>query len=129
MDVAQVLIAFLTEYPRTLALGDEPPAEVLDRYFAPGFTFRNNGMPLDRERLIAHARLVRRNTTDVDIDLAEFLVQERRFAARYLLRARMRSGETVTNAVYAFGEFDLDGKVTRIVQSARPMDLESQASE
>jgi hypothetical protein len=121
MDIEKALRAFLADYPHAMAFGAEEPAQIVERNFAPGFTFRNDGLLLERADLVAHARPARKNVTDLQVEIQEVVVQYRRFAARYVLRAQMRGGATVANIVYGFGEMDADFRVVKVVQATKEL--------
>ena len=119
MNSETELRAFIADYPREMAFGEEDPGTVLDRYFASGFEFRNDGLLLDRDLLIAHTRPARKNVVGVRVELHEALVSGGRFAARYTLHAQMRGDRTVVNEIYMFGALAGGGRVGRIDQTAR----------
>lgn len=107
---------YLVRYPGEMAFGPEPPDVVLDRYHAPGFVLCTDGLPLDRDRLIAHARPARRNARAVAIDLHQVLTAGDQVAARYTLTARLRQGRTVRTEIYTFGALAPDGRLARLDQ-------------
>jgi SnoaL-like protein len=113
------LAGYLVRYPEEVAFGDEDPAVVFDRYHTPDFLLRNDGLPLDRAKLLAHMRPARRNTTTVDTVVHEVVVAGDRVAARYTLRAVLRRGRTVTTEIYLFGRVGPDGRLTRVDQVTR----------
>jgi hypothetical protein len=118
MDVA----AYLRRYPREVAFGDEDPGAVFDRYHAPGFVLRNDGVPLHRDALVAHMRPARRNVVDLTVDVHEALADGDRVAARFTLAAAMRQGHTVRTDIHMFGRLAPDGRLQEIDQLTRSPD-------
>jgi hypothetical protein len=110
---------YLITYPREVAFGDEEPADVFDRYHSPGFHMHNDGVRLDRDRLLAHARPARKNATEIRTDVHEALVSGNRVAARYTLTATMRQGHVVATEIYMFGELAADGRLACLRQITR----------
>ncbi|MBG0562700.1 nuclear transport factor 2 family protein [Actinoplanes aureus] len=110
---------YLLRYPDEMGLGTEPAEAVFDRYHVPDFVLHNDGLPMDRDRLIAHARPARRNATAVSVDIHEVLTAGQQVAARYTLTARLRQGRTVTTEIYTFGSLAPDGRLARLDQITR----------
>lgn len=106
--------AFLRALPVELAFSDEEPAAIVDRYYAPDLEYVNDGIQLDRERLIAHVHAVRKNARSLRIDVHDTLVNGHRGAARYTIHATMRKDRRAATDVYLFAEFAADGRVRRI---------------
>jgi hypothetical protein len=119
MTPGRDLVAYLTSYPEEMAFGEDEPASILDRYCTPDFEQYNDGLRLDRDRLIAHVRPVRKNATSVRTDVQEALVSGDRVAARYTLEATMRKGRVVVTEIYMFGQLAPDGRLRRIDQITR----------
>lgn len=113
------LTEYLVRYPQEIAFGDEAAEVVFDRYHAPGFVLHNDGVPLDRARLLAHVRPARKNATAVRTDVHEALVSGNRVAARYTLTAELRRGRVVTTEIYLFGELSDDGRLATVRQLTR----------
>lgn len=110
---------YLTAYTQEMGFSDDDPAEILDRYHVPDFEWINDGLRLDRDRLIAHARPARRNAVTAEIEVHDVLVTGDRIAARYTLHATLRKGREMTTEVYAFARTGPDGRITRIDQITR----------
>ncbi|GII01387.1 nuclear transport factor 2 family protein [Planobispora takensis] len=121
MNLEQRLIALLTVLPRELAFGQEDPGTVLDRYYTPEIVYVSDGIALDRDRLVAHARPARRNGRLLRVDVHETLVSGDRAAARSVLHAVMRKGKAVTMEIYTFARFAPDGRVYRIDSITRAL--------
>ncbi|WP_336214007.1 nuclear transport factor 2 family protein [Nonomuraea sp. LPB2021202275-12-8] len=114
MDLRERFEAFLTVLPDELAYGEEDPGSVLDRYYVPGFEYHNDGITLDRQRLIDHVRPVRRNLVSSRIEVGDVLVGEDRASARYTVHSVLRKGKVLTLEVYLFAAFAPDGRVSRV---------------
>ncbi|MFI7281389.1 nuclear transport factor 2 family protein [Micromonospora chersina] len=112
------LAHYLRSYVREMAFGEEDPDLVMDRYHTPDIAWRTDGLHLDRARLIAHARPVRRNVTRCDVDVLDTLVCGDRVAARYTMTAVTR-GRTVVTEIHMFGRLAPDGRLRRIDQLTR----------
>jgi hypothetical protein len=113
------LAGYLTSYPIEMAFGNEEPGAVLDRYCTPDFEQYNDGIRLDRERLIAHVRPVRRTVTSVQTHVHDALTTGDRVAARYTMEAATRKGGVVVTEIYMFGRLAPDGRLRRIDQITR----------
>ncbi|MDG4787923.1 nuclear transport factor 2 family protein [Micromonospora sp. WMMD1102] len=113
------LAGYLVRYPQEAGLGDEDPAVVLDRYHTPDYELVNDGVPLDRARLLAHIAPARRRATALRVEVEQALVDGDQVAARYRLIAELRKGGTITTEIYMFGELSIDGRLRRAVQATR----------
>lgn len=115
VDVA----TYLTRYPQEVAFGDEDPATVFDRYHVPDFVLCNDGIHLDRERLLAHVRPARNRANGIRIEVHETMSTADRVAARYTLTADMANGNTIATEIYMFGQLAADGRLQRVDQLTR----------
>jgi hypothetical protein len=113
------LTEFLTRYPERMAFGDEEPGSVLDRWFAPGFVFRNDGLALDRQRLIDHVRPARRNARAIRVEVHAKLLSDTGVAAHYTLHATMRTGRTLSTEIFMVGALAEDGRIETVEQRTR----------
>jgi hypothetical protein len=113
---------YLVRYPQEVAFGDEEPTAVLDRYHCPEFELWNDGLLLDRDRLLAHMRPARRNATAISTEVHQALVYGDRVAARYTLTATLRRGAVVATEIAAFGRLSPDGRLRRLDQLTRVVD-------
>ncbi len=91
----------------------------MDRYYSPDFEQHNDGIRLDRDKLIQHARPARKNVVSLRTDVHDVLVSGDRFAARYTIHVKMRKGATLVNEVYMLGWFAPDGRIRRIDSTTR----------
>lgn len=124
------LAEFLITYTRDMAVSDEEPEAILDRYFVPDFEYCNDGLVIDRQRMIDHVRPVRKNVDSEAMtaddrpgaEIHEALVSGDRIAARWTLRTRLRKGRTFAAEIYMFGHLASDGRIRRIDQISRQLD-------
>jgi hypothetical protein len=115
VDVA----AYLSQYPREVTFGEEDPETVFDRYHTPDFIMCNDGMRLDRAKLLAHVRPARKRAKDVRVEVHETVGTVGRVAARYTLIAEMATGNTIATEIYMFGQLAPDGRLRRVDQITR----------
>ena len=113
------LTGYLVRYPQEAGLGDEDPATVLDRYHTPDYELVNDGVRLDRERLLDHIRPARKRAAGLRVEVEQALVDGEQVAARYRLIAQLRKGGTITTEIYMFGELAADGRLRRAIQATR----------
>ncbi|WP_067890326.1 nuclear transport factor 2 family protein [Nocardia vaccinii] len=113
------LTDFLIRYPEEMAFGDQDPGRILDRWFAPGFVFRNDGMALDRQRLIDHARPARRNARAIHVEVHSMMLSGNGIAAHYTLTATMRTAHVIATEIYLVGRLAQDARITGIDQCTR----------
>ncbi len=106
--------AFLTRLPHELAFGQEDPAIILDRYYTPEIEYHNDGVTLDRRRLIDHAGPARKNARELNIEIHETLLDGDRAAARYTMTVLVRKDKTLRIEVYLFARLAPDGRVRRV---------------
>ncbi len=110
--------AYLRDNPAEIVTADDPDA-VFDRYHAPGFVLTNDGTPLDRDALLAHARPARRRVSGVTVDVREALSQDDRVAACYTLVAELRKGHTVRTEIVMVGRLAPDGRLQTVHKLTR----------
>ncbi|WP_225102597.1 nuclear transport factor 2 family protein [Streptomyces sp. CoH27] len=118
---AQELAGYLRSYIREMGLGNEDPGVVIDRYHTPDIEWHSDGIWLDRDKLIAHARPARKSAIALDVEVHDTLVAGDRVAARYTLRSTMRKGRRLSNEIYLFGELAPDGRLRRVHSTTRDM--------
>jgi hypothetical protein len=124
------LVEFIVDYTRDMALSEEEPGTILDRYFVPDFEYCNDGLVIDRQRMIDHVRPVRKNVDkaamaandNAGVEVHQALVCGDRIAARWTLRTTLRKGKTFTAEIYMFGRLAPDGRIQRIDQTNRQLD-------
>ncbi|MGN9779353.1 nuclear transport factor 2 family protein [Micromonospora sp. H33] len=118
------LTSYLIRYPQEAGLGDEEPATVLDRYHTPDYELVNDGVLLDRKRLLDHIRPARKRAAGLRVEVEQALVDGDQVAARYRLIAELRNGGTITTEIYMFGELAADGRLRRAIQATRTIPSE-----
>ncbi|MEV5741957.1 nuclear transport factor 2 family protein [Microbispora rosea] len=124
------LADFLITYTRDMAVSDEEPDVILDRYFVPDFEYCNDGLVIDRQRMIDHVRPVRKNvdreamTADdwSGVEIHQALVSGDQIAARWTLRTKLRKGKTFAAEIYMFGHLASDGRIRRIDQISKQLE-------
>ncbi|MBQ1048059.1 nuclear transport factor 2 family protein [Micromonospora sp. C51] len=115
------LTSYLIHYPQEAGLSDEDPATVLDRYHTTDYELVNDGVLLDRKRLLEHIRPARRRAAGLRVEVQQALVDGDQVAARYRLVAELSKGGTITTEIYMFGELAADGRLRRAVQATRTL--------
>ncbi|MCP2340142.1 nuclear transport factor 2 family protein [Actinomadura rupiterrae] len=118
------LSEFLVTYTRDMVSPDTDPGEVLDRFFTPDFEFRADGLVIDRDRMMAHVKPMRKrvaSSDQVSLDVHEALVSGDRISARYTLRAALPKGPDFAGEIYMFGHLAEDGRIRRIDQTTRDL--------
>lgn len=115
IDVA----TYLSQYPREVTFGEEDAGTVFDRYHTPDFVMSNDGIPLDRDKLLAHVRPARKRAKGVHVEVHESMNAAGRVAARYTLTAEMATGNTIATEIYMFGQLSADGRLQRVDQITR----------
>ncbi|GAA2092490.1 hypothetical protein GCM10009801_59030 [Streptomyces albiaxialis] len=94
---------------------------VVDRYFSPGFVQISDGIVIDREKLIAHLRPVRKMVESGHYEVLEALADGDRLAARMVIRAVTRKGRKIDTEVHLFGTVDDQGRFRRLDQITRTL--------
>lgn len=122
------LAAYLVHYPQEAAFGVDDPAEVFDRYHTSDFILTNDGLPLDRERLVAHMRSGRKRAAEIRVSIQEVLHADDRVAARYVLTAVMRKGGVIPTEIFMFGRLAADGRLRGATQLTRSVGLPAEKS-
>lgn len=122
------LVGYLTRYPQELTFGQEDPATVFRRYHTEDFVLRNDGIPLDRERLLAHVKAGRRNAAQINVEVHDALVSDGRVAARYTLTAVMRRGQVIATEIHMFGQLTADGRLRKVEQLSRDVSRKDSTS-
>lgn len=109
-DPRQFIADFFTSFTNELIHTDEDAALIVDRYHTPDIVQIADGHRLDRDKLIAHTRPVRKNRPSARFEVHDALVSGDRIAARYTLHAQIRS-KTIATEVHFFGQFTGDGRM------------------
>lgn len=95
------------------------PAEVVDRYYAADAVQIADGIEIDRDKLIAHLRPVRKNLVSWRYEVHEAVREQEKLAARFTIHAQLRKGRMISTEVHLFGEFTPDGRLRRATQLTR----------
>lgn len=109
-DPAQFLLDFYDSFNHDLIHTDEDSAVIVDRYHTPDIVQIADGHRMDRDKLIAHTRPVRKNKPDGVWKMHEALATGDRIAARYTLTVRNRNRNLVLE-VCMFARFAADGRM------------------
>ncbi|GAA2301745.1 hypothetical protein GCM10010402_70810 [Actinomadura luteofluorescens] len=109
---------FYTSFTGDLLRGDEDPALIVDRYHTPDIVQFADGIRIDRDKLIAHTRPVRKNRPTSRVEVHEAVADGDRLAARYTLHVRQR-GKNLSIEVYFFGRFAPDGRMRQAHMATR----------
>ncbi|MEV0436574.1 nuclear transport factor 2 family protein [Nocardia sp. NPDC050413] len=115
----QFIADFYTRFTAAALNIDNDPAEVIDRFHTLDAVQVAYGIRIDRDRLIAHLRPVRKNLREYRFEVHEAVAQGDRIAARMTIHATMRTTGPVTTEVFLFGEFTQDGRMRRLEQLTR----------
>ncbi len=111
-DPARFIADFFTSFNEYLLADDEDAAVVVDRFHTTDIVQIADGHRMDRDKLIAHTRPVRKNRPDARIDVHEAIADNDRIAARYTLHVHQRSKELAIEVCF-FGQFTPDGRMRR----------------
>ncbi|MFI1829127.1 nuclear transport factor 2 family protein [Streptomyces sp. NPDC020412] len=128
-DPKRFIADFYTSFTEEILHSGDDPGAIVDRFHEPGFVQVADGNVIDREKLTAHLRPVRKNVLASRMEVHDALVDGDLLAARYTLHVTGRKGDTVSD-VHFFGRFAPDGRMreahvlsrTRRVDAADPAD-------
>lgn len=121
-DPKEFIARFFTSFTEDLVQTEEEAATVVDRYHTQDVVQIADGLRIDRDRLIAHCRPVRKNRPDGRIEVHEAMADGDRIAARYTLHVRQRSKELEIEVSF-FGRFTADGRMREahmLTRSVKP---------
>lgn len=107
---------FFTSLTDAIIEPDADPAAVVDRYYTPDVVQVSDGIEIDRDKLIAHLRPIRKNLTGYRYEVHEAIAGGGRIAARFTIHARMRKGAELSTEVAMFGEWTPEGRLRRANQ-------------
>ncbi|MGW5754148.1 nuclear transport factor 2 family protein [Nocardia rhamnosiphila] len=107
------------------ALTDADPAEVVDRFHTPDIEQISDGIRLNRDRLAAHLRPLRKNLREYRFDVHRAIADGRCIAAHLTIHARMRNGSVLATEVFQFGRYAPDGRLRRAEQITRTLTHDS----
>lgn len=109
-DPERFIADFFTSFNRELLDTDDDPAAIVDRYHTPDIVQVADGHRMDRDKLIAHTRPVRKNRPEGRVDVHDAIADGDRIAARYTLHVHQR-GKDLRIEVCFFGRFADDGRM------------------
>ncbi|GLY68174.1 nuclear transport factor 2 family protein [Amycolatopsis taiwanensis] len=129
-DPKQFIADFFSSFHDELVRSDEDPALVFDRYHTPDIVQVADGHRMDRDKLIAHTRPVRKNRPAGRMDVHEALVNGDRIAARYTLYVQMRKKNLAIEVCF-FGQFTDEGRMRQAHMLTRsvPTDVDQAEQE
>ncbi|MFI2411949.1 nuclear transport factor 2 family protein [Streptomyces sp. NPDC018947] len=117
-DPKQFIADFYTSFTEDLLQTDEDAALIVDRYHTPDIVEVADGHRMDRDKLIAHTRPVRKNRPTMRMEVHEAVADGDRLAARYTLHSSQR-GKNLATEVYFFGRFAPDGRMRQAHMTTR----------
>ncbi|BCJ29368.1 nuclear transport factor 2 family protein [Actinocatenispora sera] len=109
-DPARFVADFFTSFTADLLRDDADPALIVDRYHTADVVQVADGNVIDRDKLIAHTRPVRKNRPTIRVEVHDAVADGELIAARYTLHARQR-GRDLAVEVCFFGRFTPDGRM------------------
>lgn len=109
-DPQQFIADFVTSFHDGIVHGDEDLALVFDRYHTPDVVQTADGHRMDRAKLLAHTRPVRKNKPGIRVEVHEAQASGDRLTARYTLHVHNRKKDLAIE-VYYFGQFAEDGRL------------------
>ncbi|EMD28088.1 nuclear transport factor 2 family protein [Amycolatopsis azurea] len=112
IDPKKFIADFHRSYHDDLVNSDEDAGMIVDRYHTPDIVQIADGHRMDRDKLIEHARPVRKNRPAGRWEVHEAVATGDRIAARSTLHVTNRKRD-LTLEVYFFGQFTPDGRMRR----------------
>ncbi|WP_067544539.1 nuclear transport factor 2 family protein [Nocardia crassostreae] len=109
-DPAQFIADFYHRFNEELLATDEDAATIVDRFHTPDIIQFADGHRMDRAKLIAHTRPVRKNRPSGRIEVHSALSDGDHLAAHYTMHVTQR-GKTLAIEVCFFGRFTPDGRM------------------
>ncbi|MFC9897881.1 nuclear transport factor 2 family protein [Nocardia sp. NPDC127579] len=109
-DPKTFIADFYRSFNEQLLASDEDASAVVDRFHAPDIVQFADGHRIDRDKLIAHCRPVRKNRPEARIEVYDAVADGDSIAARYAMHVRQR-GKDLAIEVYFFGRFTEDGRM------------------
>ncbi|WP_340686063.1 nuclear transport factor 2 family protein [Amycolatopsis coloradensis] len=111
-DPKKFIADFHESFHDELVNGDEDAGVIVDRYHTPDIVQIADGHRMDRDKLIAHTRPVRKNRPTARMEVHDAVADGNRIAARSTLHVTNRERDLKLE-VYFFGEFTPDGRMRR----------------
>lgn len=110
-DPKQFITDFFTSFHDELLSTAEDPGLVVDRYHTPDIVQIADGHRMDRDKLIAHTRPIRKNRPTSRMEVHDAIADGDRIAARYTLHVQQRGKELMIEVCF-FGRFAEDGRMS-----------------
>ncbi|GAA2132091.1 nuclear transport factor 2 family protein [Streptomyces synnematoformans] len=128
-EARQFVADLFTSFTREAVADGADPGPIVDRYYTPDAVQTADGIRINRDRLVAHIRPVRKNLSDFAFEVHEALRDGERIAARFTIHATDRRGRRSTTEVHLFGELAPDGRIRRTHQISRTVEAPGKDTE
>ncbi|MBB5806927.1 putative SnoaL-like aldol condensation-catalyzing enzyme [Saccharothrix ecbatanensis] len=109
-DPKQFIADFFSSFTDDIVNSEEDAELVVDRYHTRDVIQFADGNPIDRDKLVAHVRPVRKKKPATRVEVHDALADGDRIAARYTLHV-ISGGKTLAIDVQFFGRFTPDGRM------------------
>ncbi|MEV0234152.1 nuclear transport factor 2 family protein [Nonomuraea sp. NPDC050786] len=109
-DPKRFIADFFTSFTKELLHSDDDPALIVDRYHTPDIVQVADGNRMDRDKLIAHTRPLRKTRPEGRMDVHEAVADGDQLAARYTLYVHTRNRDLAMEVCF-FGRFAPDGRM------------------
>jgi hypothetical protein len=109
--------ARISEALKALVLEPDPGVElnqVVDRFYAPGFTYQADGKTLDRDEFADMAAGARSQIAKGTVTVLDELRDGSAYAERHVFHITMKNGATQDREVAIFGTYAPDGRFLRL---------------
>ncbi|TDC77346.1 nuclear transport factor 2 family protein [Actinomadura sp. 7K507] len=111
-DPKEFIADFISSFNEDIAHGNDDLAAVVDRYYTPDIVQIFDGQQMDREKLIAHVRPLRKNKPTSRVEVHEAIADGNRLAAHYTMYVHIL-GRDLTIESGIFAVFAPDGRMQR----------------
>jgi hypothetical protein len=96
--------------------------QVLDRYYAPDFTFRTDGKTLDRAEFAEMVVRVRSQVAEGSVTVLDEFRDGSMYAERHVFHITLKNGATQDREVAIFGTFAEDGRFRHLSETRFDID-------
>jgi hypothetical protein len=110
---------------RALVFEPDPGVEldqVLDRYYAPDFTYRADGKMLDRGEFAEMVARVRSQVAEGTVTVLDELRDGAAYAERHVFHITLKNGDSQDREVAIFGIFAPDGRFRHLSETGFDVD-------
>ena len=110
----------ISEALRALILEPEPGLElqqVLDQYYAPGYTHRSDGKTLNRGMFAEMVARVRSQVTEGTVTVLDELHDGSNYAERHVFHIALKNGSAQDREVTVFGTLADDGRFQHLSET------------